>query len=324
MERLIEKFETLIVGAGAAGAMAARTLVEAGRETRVIEALPRAGGRLQNARMVAMCGGDLSFDHGGQFMTLRDPAFQVLADQALADKALAPLGPVGTLKRGVWCPRESEPRFRGRPDMASFIAWLLRGVTVETGTTLHSITKRDGLYHLATSKGEIAARSVILAVTPAALMGLGFAGPGVRFDPCWAVSLAFDTPLKSQFESFEIHDSALSWVARQPAWRDGERFGRDRWVLHLSAPWSAANQSVPSDFVLDTARAAFAEALCEEVPEPAFSFVQLWSEAKVAEPLGQLCFALDDGLVACGDWCLDRRIEAALLSGRAAAHSVLG
>jgi len=317
------RFDTIIVGAGAAGAMAARTLADQGRSVQLIEALPRVGGRLQNARMVAMCGGDLSFDHGGQFMTVRDPHLQALTEQALADKALAPLGPVGSLKRGVWCPLETEPRYRGRPDMASFIAWLSKGVAIEANTVVQALEKDGAGYRVITPKGEHTAGSVILALPPQALVDLGFAGPGVRFDPCWAVSLAFDAPLKSQFDSFEIHASALSWAARQPAWRDGERFGRDRWVLHLSAPWSAANQAAPVEFVLDTALQAFSEALCEPAADPAFSFQHLWREAKVAEPLGKPCFTLDKGLLAAGDWCPARRVEAALLSGRAAAHALL-
>ena len=312
-----------IVGAGAAGAMAARTARAAGASVRVFEAGPRVGGRLQNARMVAMCGGDLSFDHGGQFVTFRDPEFEALTGQALADKALAPLGATGQLKAGVWCPFETGPRFRGRPDMASFVAWLLRDVAVETACPVAAVEPAGPGFAIVTGQDRVEARAVVLAVPPSALEGLGFDAPCVSFDPCWAVSVAFDQKIESQFAQFEISGSALGWAARQPAWRDGERFGRDRWVVQFSADFSRTHAGKPAGWIEDQALAAFAGALGDAVPAPAFSFVHLWREARVTQPLGAPFQPLADGLVAAGDWCLGGRVEAALLSGRGAAHAVL-
>jgi predicted NAD/FAD-dependent oxidoreductase len=57
---------------------------------------------------------------------------------------------------------------------------------------------------------------------------------------------------------------------------------------------------------------------------PTFLQAHRWRHARVLEPLGPECLwdaAL--ALGACGDWCLDGRVEAALLSGKALARQFM-
>ena len=54
--------------------------------------------------------------------------------------------------------------------------------------------------------------------------------------------------------------------------------------------------------------------------EPAFAKAHRWRYALATKPLGEDCVMHASGrLLACGDWCLGARIEAAFLSGSAAA-----
>ncbi|MFW5681305.1 MAG: FAD-dependent oxidoreductase, partial [Pseudomonadota bacterium] len=59
------------------------------------------------------------------------------------------------------------------------------------------------------------------------------------------------------------------------------------------------------------------------LPEPTYATAHRWRYALAAEPVGEPCLYDRSGLVACGDWCLGGRIEAAFLSGLAAAGRVM-
>jgi predicted NAD/FAD-dependent oxidoreductase len=59
----------------------------------------------------------------------------------------------------------------------------------------------------------------------------------VEMQPCWAVMVAFDRPLPAPFDGAFVHNSSLSWVARNSS-KPGRSSSQDCWVLHGSATWS--------------------------------------------------------------------------------------
>jgi len=72
--------DVLIIGAGLAGLMAARKLEEAGLSVIVLDKGRSVGGRMATRRV-----GPGLADHGAQFFTVRDPAFEAHVDQWKAD-----------------------------------------------------------------------------------------------------------------------------------------------------------------------------------------------------------------------------------------------
>src|SRR5882757_1096357 len=74
-----------IVGAGIAGLVCARTLVERGLSVCLFEREAWPGGRLATRR-----GEVLSFDHGVQYFTTQDPQFEPVVRQWQAAGIVAP------------------------------------------------------------------------------------------------------------------------------------------------------------------------------------------------------------------------------------------
>ena len=72
--------QVAVIGAGLSGLACARLLSEAGTRVRVFDKARGPGGRMATRRQ-----GDLRFDHGAQYFTVRDPSFRRALEQWQAD-----------------------------------------------------------------------------------------------------------------------------------------------------------------------------------------------------------------------------------------------
>src|SRR6187401_2312519 len=83
-----------VVGAGIAGLSAARALVERGRTEKMFERGRVAGGRVATRVVNAIelprgLAGEVAFDHGAQYFTVRDQRFSELAAEWERDRIIA-------------------------------------------------------------------------------------------------------------------------------------------------------------------------------------------------------------------------------------------
>jgi hypothetical protein len=145
----------------------------------------------------------------------------------------------------------------------------------------------------------------------------------VRMHPCWTTLVAFDDRARTPFDGAFVSASPLGWVARDRS--KPRRPLAETWVLHATGEWSAAHASDDADAVGPFLLNAFADLVRAPLPKPVRVSAHRWRYA-CADPalaVGALIDA-ERRLVVCGDWCLGNRIEAAFLSGLAAAERVLG
>jgi predicted NAD/FAD-dependent oxidoreductase len=145
----------------------------------------------------------------------------------------------------------------------------------------------------------------------------------VRMRGCWAAMATFARPLGLPFDGAFVHDSLLSWVARNDS-KPGREGQPESWVLHASAEWTEEHVDGEADAILPLLLDAFwhATSLRPQVPQHAAS--HRWRYAIPLEPLDTRClFDSEFRAGACGDWCSGPRVEGAFLSGMAVADRVL-
>jgi hypothetical protein len=142
------------------------------------------------------------------------------------------------------------------------------------------------------------------------------------YAPCWALMLAFETPLDLPAERMRPEHAAIAWIAR-----DSSKPGRDRAtetvVVHATPDWSRANlEESPTD-IAPRLLAAFRD-LAGVAAQPSFVAAHRWRYALV-ERTAEQSFLWDEAtnLGACGDWCLGPRVEAAFESGDTLAGEML-
>lgn len=306
--------------------MAARSLAHAGHDVQVVDAAPQIGGRLQMNRLSFTCGADLSFDHGAQFISLRDPALNEVRESALAAGALIPHPPVAKLKNGFWLdPEEAPNRLRGTPTMASFAQFLAHGLNITLNTVIEKLEWQNG-WTAQSATQSFKAKKLILAVPPRAAQALlPDLGLTAKLLPTTALCVAFDQKLEVPFDHAFIESETLGWMARQPHTRQAERAGRDRWVLHATNGFSYRHRKLPDHQVVERLLMLWVTTLgLQKLPGVGWSSLTYFEDAFVETPEGApIVQDPARNLTLCGDWCLGPRCEAALLSGQVAAQAAL-
>lgn len=335
-------YHIAIVGAGMAGTVCARTLVQAGFQVTVFEQEAQAGGRM--AHIDTASG---SFDAGVQFFTVRDPRFAHALDVAApglcrpwSATTIVVLDESG---QKIARPTSKEQHWVASPGMGELVqTW---AAPLESQGLLHTRTQvlameRDSLtptqwqLRVASPDGTSSVRAgfdaVVLAIpAPAAsqlLRGSGVQSPlllplsDVEMAPCWTLMLAFPQAMQPGLTTLGPNWNVASSTHHRIAWlaRESSKPGRslkERWTVHASTDWSRKHEKDTPARVLTKLHKAFTEVTGIHA-QPGHMDVRLWPHARTMEPLGQ-SFAWDshEQFGVCGDWCVGMRVEDAFLSG---------
>ena len=324
-----------IIGAGIAGAICARTLLDHGLTVDVFDKGRRPGGRMATRR-VSFDDRHVHFDHGAQYFTARDRRFRQYVDswreQGLVERwdarfAVIHGGEV-TVKEG-----ETE-RFVGTPTMNVIVRHLTEDVSPRFSTRVDSVVFHDGRWRLLDEDSVLGSYDALVASAPAEQTAALLADVdtpvldavrSVEMEPTWSVMLAFDAPIATEFDAAFVHDSPLSWIARNNA-KPG-RSSEECWLLHSTHDWAF-------EHIDDDAEDVAAELTRVFLGEIGFAHGQApilhrsahrWRYAEATPPLeaGAL-YDPECRLAVAGDWVASSRVEGAFLSGCAAAGELLG
>ncbi len=310
--------DILIIGAGMAGLSCARHLADMGLAPALIDKGRGPGGRMATRR-VTIAGADVSFDHGAQYFTARDPSFCALVGDWQASGVVA-----------RW-PEAGDDAFVGTPGMNGPLKAMAQGLSVRWGVRALNLTREHAGWRVTTDAGEITARTVLVAAPAeqacellnAAAPDLAAIAAGIRSAPCWAVLAAFEHALPLA-QSVWRSAGAISWAAR-----NASKPGRARvesWVIHAS--------EVRSRELLDRPKEEVAALLLEDfrkmtglasLPPYLHRDAHRWLYALPAVVPGEAArFDTTARIGIAGDYLHSPRVEGAWVSGRMLAQAVLG
>ena len=310
-----EHTDICIIGGGIAGLSAAAALAASGQRIVVLDKGRGPGGRMA-ARRVELAGAQVSFDHGAQYFTARDPAFR---DQVAAWEA------AGVAAR--W-PAAGEDAWVGTPGMNAPIRAMAAGFDVRWGLRAERLRRDGARWHVDAGEQGITAATVLVAV-PAEQAAVLLAEPapdlaalasGVTSAPCWAVMAAFAAPLGLP-DTFRSDSAPISWAARNSA-KPG-RGGGEAWVIHGSPERSRALIDLPKEEAATALLADFFAATGTAPSTPTHLDSHRWLYALPKALTGEGARfdpALRVGIA--GDYCHSPRVEGAWLSGRRLAAMV--
>ena len=317
-----------VIGAGMAGLFCARTLADHNVDVQVFDKGRGVGGRLSTRRA-----DPFQFDHGAQYFTAHDEAFRRHVESWTEDGHVAPWnGRFATLKDGHSQAKSPHaPRYVGTPDMNAVARHLAADLHVRSGAHVNAI-HRGATWTLALDGSERldGFDAVVLAVPgPQAAVLLAPIAPTLAsrataapLSPAWALMLGYATPLGLPFDAAQIEEAPVAWAARQGS-RPG-RADREAWVVHASRAWSRAHLELTPEEAAHELQDAFERAVGQDLPAPVHAVAHRWRYALAEGHVdGQCLWDPDLGLGACGDWCVDGRVEAAFVSGAALAGRLL-
>lgn len=308
--------DILIIGGGMAGLSAASAFAKTGRKTTVLDKGRGPGGRMA-ARRVEIGGQTVSFDHGAQYFTARDPAFRA---------AVAAWEAAGVAAR--WT-AAGEEAWVGTPGMNGPIRAMAEPLDVRWGVRAEAITRIGAGWQVAAGEQTFTAATLVIAVPAeqaAVLLAeiapdLAALAGAVQSAPCWAVMAGFDAPLPVAADTFRSDTASISWAARNSA-KPG-RSGTETWVIHASPARSRAIIGLSKEDAAAALLADFFAATGIAPAAPTHYDAHRWLYALPQAIKGagaRFDPALQIGMA--GDYLHSPRVEGAWLSGRALADMV--
>jgi predicted NAD/FAD-dependent oxidoreductase len=318
-----------VIGAGVSGLSAARVLHAQGHQVRVFEKSRGLGGRAATRR-----GDGVSFDHGAQYFTARDPIFRTEVHDWCGRGAVGRWpARIGRFSSGrIQSSPDEQQRFVAIPGMSSLGGHLGTDLDIRRQVRVAPPERDGGRWVLCSDAGEQLGVFDILIVSapaPQAYELLVSAAPrfaeraaAVEYTPTWAVMLSFADAGDLNYDGLFFDDGILRWAARNDS-KPG-RTG-NTWVLHATPDWSAANLEATSAEAIADLSAAFCAATGMSRSKIRAGSAHRWLYSLVPSPLdvGALWDA-ERQLGVCGDWCNGARIEGAYLSGHTVAGRILG
>lgn len=307
--------DILVIGGGMAGLSAATALAPAGAHIIVLDKGRGPGGRMA-ARRVEIAGQQVSFDHGAQYFTARDPAFR---------ETVAAWEQAGVAAR--W-PAAGEDAWVGTPGMNACVRHMAAGLDVRWNVRAERLLRDGRLWQVEAGETVFTAGTVLVAV-PAeqAAVLLADVAPdfaaraaSVASAPCWAVMADFPELLPVA-DTYRSDTAPVSWAARNSV-KPG-RSGTESWVIHAGPARSRALIDLPKDEVARLLLADFfaATGTAPAAPQHLDAHRWLYAQPEARKGVGPL---FDAGLRIgiAGDWLHSPRVEGAWLSGRALAEAV--
>lgn len=306
-----------IIGAGMAGLSAAHALQQAGLPVQLFDKSRGSGGRMSSKRSEIG-----ALDLGAPGFLAQDPALRTtLADWTSAGSCAA------------WTAIDGpQPYWVGTPRMSAISRALLGDLPATFSCRISEVFRGERHWCLLDTAGaRHGPFSHVIVALPAPQAGalltaapaLAARAASVVMEPVWTVALGFAEALPCAQHSFRFDDEIL-----QQATHDSAKPGRDNrldsWVLHATADWTRQHLDLPKEAVIDRLAHAFAERLGRRLPPAEFALAHRWLYAYSARRTDW--GALGDqqqGLFACGDWCLDGTVEGAWRSGARAAQLLL-
>jgi predicted NAD/FAD-dependent oxidoreductase len=269
------------------------------------------------ARRVEIGGKQVSFDHGAQYFTARDPAFQT---------AVAAWEAAGVAAR--W-PAAGDDAWVGTPGMNACVKAMAEPLDVRWSVRAERLERTPDGWRIEAGEEAFTAASVLVAVPAeqAAVLltevapDLAALAGSVASAPCWAAMAGFAAPLAYAPDTLRSDTGPVSWAARNSA-KPG-RSGAETWVIHASQARSRELIDLAKDEAAQALLADFFAAIGTAPVAPQHLDAHRWLYALPQALKGEGARfdpALRLGIA--GDYLHSPRVEGAWLSGAALAQQV--
>ncbi len=309
-----------IIGAGMAGLTAAHQLADQ-HDICLYERADKAGGR-----MASRTADDFVFDHGAQFFTAKSAAFQrflvpYLNSSVLVrwDAAFAEFSGSDITNRRQW--DADFPHYVGAPDMNALPRALAAPLNIHYGCNIDYIHRDGNVWQLFAEQQLVGEFDWVISTLPAKQSSALFAKhtnllgklPDNLMRPCYALMLGFNKSQDLDWQVAHVKQADISWMSV-----NSSKPGRNSAVSMLVL---ATNAWTRSNFQLDLNAAG--EHLLSEVERIAginrqdllHQDTKRWTYVNLPRQTDAKAY-LDKAqqLAACGDWCIQGRVEAAFTS----------
>lgn len=309
-----------IIGAGLAGLNLARLLGKLA-DVIVFEKSNKIGGRLSTFNEQGF-----SFDHGAQFFTAKNPAFQTFVKELELHHAIKQWNArFVELKFGeiqserTW--DKDFPHYVGSPSMNSIAQYLAQNIDIHFNQTITGIKKIKLNWLLETANSEIGPFDWLIIAIPAEQandllpenLSPKMILQDVKMQPCFTLMLGYEIENFFDWDAAFVSDSILSWVSVNSS---KPNRGKPLSIIAMSTnEWANQNLSKSDSIIINEMLNELAKISGKTCNNASFIKLKRWKYANAfrqEQVLEIIDYPLK--LAFCGDWCISGRIESAFMS----------
>jgi renalase len=299
------------------GLTAANALQSQGWKVRVVDKGRNPGGRMSTRRK-----GNVVFDHGAQFFTVRDAAFRKQVDRWLSG---------GKVRH--WFGEPGRERYCSTDGMNGLAASMAQGLDLQLGCTVKELSSANGRWTARVAENEEVISADALILTAPVPQSWALTGPlltseiqtelaRISYDPCLALMVTLDGPSTVPDPGYlrleegcvaVISDNTKKGIAGCPA----------AVTLHSSAPFAREHWDSPHE-IPATQMLQAAKDFLGTATQVSWQ-LHRWRYSQPVETHPSPCLGTEvagASLVFAGDAFGGPRIEGAYISGLAAAQWV--
>lgn len=310
-----------IIGAGLSGLITAKMLADHASVT-VFEKARGVGGRMSTRYT-----DNHIFDHGAQYFTLKQAASKTLLYRELQEGTVDRWNAAQAVLKGaeeqslsLW--QDGSPRYVAAPNMNSLAKSLARGADVRLSTKITRIEGEPGKWRLlGEDKADLGTYSWVIVSAPAPqtaeLMPACFAKrdavASAEMKGCYTLMVGLVENPDISWQAARISESPLAWIAINNS-KPG-RMDLGSVVLQASNDWSQALLEADQNWVREELLREGSQIIGTDLTAAPLIQMHRWRYANVVKPASRsLLLDPDNQLAACGDWCIEGRVEGAIES----------
>lgn len=310
-----------IIGSGLAGLTVAHRL-KPYVDVYLFDKAHRAGGRL-----ASRSASPFQFDHGAQFFTVKTQRFtdfiQPFIEQKIIERWDAHFVEfAGTEKCAERHWNAEYPHYVGSPDMQAFAQALAAPLNIQFNQPITHLEQHCGKWCLFHHGIPIAndfdwVISCIPAKQAVDLLPDKFADrhaiEQTKMLACYALMLGFDDPPAIDWQAALVREAIISWISV-----NSSKPGRSKafsMVMQANNAWAELHLTEDDDHIKQLMLAEAERIVRTRLRHAIHSDLKRWVYANIPAQTGQQAY-LDETLqlAACGDWCIQGRVESAFSS----------
>ena len=318
-----------IIGAGITGITLAHKLQKT-CEVIIFDKSRGVGGRMATRRA-----DPYQFDHGAQFFSAHSDEFKEFLKPLISQKIVTPWQATfaevdhnGIIEQRQW--HNDSPHFVANPGMNALAKFLSKDLHISLNSQISHLEYDQKWCLITVNNEKFTGFDWVIVTAPAEqaarILPTDFehsnAIKKIKMQACFSLMLGFDEPLTLPFDAARIHNADISWLSVNSS--KPYRGTPYSLLIHSTNQWAEQHIDNNNDDMQTHLHQATSRILKLPLDHAKHKAIHAWRYANIGKQTSP-AFYLDQPrqLIACGDWCIQGRVEAAFTSATLAADKLL-
>lgn len=280
-------------------------------------------------RMSTRSASPYQFDHGAQYFTVKTNAFRKFIDPMIKEGIIVPwnarfveIDKDTVTKRHDW--NSDYPHYIGSPKMNSIGKYLAKNLNVHLNSHVAKIEEKQNKWDIYSDKGQnLGSFDWVISTAPSEQASKLLAKKFKYYETllekkmlaCFSLMLGLKEPLSIAWDAALVKNSTISWVSFNSS--KPKRPYEVSLLVHSTNEWAETNLYEEKETIQAKLCQEASKILDYDVNKAHHMALHVWRFANSEKQNNRHSFLLDtkNKLAACGDWCIQGRVEAAFTSG---------